>query len=61
MKGKLKKYHAYEYNAGTGWKGGYKPDLVLNRNGKKYYLDIGFSNNAETYFKVKRKKFEKSE
>jgi len=59
--GKLRKYHAKEFKADTGWKGGYKPDVTLSRNGIKYYLDIGFSNDAEIYFKVKRKKFEKSE
>ena len=34
-----------------------KPDILLNHNGKYYYLDIGFSYNVESYFKVKEVKY----
>ena len=48
------------FKAKTGWCGGVKPDITFVKGGVTYLLDIGFSNNADIYYKAKKKKYDES-
>ena len=48
------------FKAKTGWCGGVKPDIKFVKGGVTYLLDIGFSNNADVYYKAKKKKYDES-
>jgi hypothetical protein len=38
-------------------KGGVKPDIKVEKNGISYFIDVGFSNDADAYYKFKKGKY----
>lgn len=58
---KLSKYHAREVLAENfNCPNGAKPDIHFTCKDKVYYIDVGFSNDANAYAKAKQKKYAQS-